>query len=503
MFSPVSIPCPAFHLFFQRVDSLAVLASPPGAHDAAKRRRKTALAPGLPAARGKYSVSMELPPVAGATPLAPPADIETINLRWLLRLRWVAIAGQVVLILAVEATMRLALPLVPIFALIGLEAASNVACARWARARTHVPPRALTGLIVADTAALTALLYLTGGAVNPFTFLYLVHVTLAAVVLRSRASWLVLAVALGAYGMLFLVPGNPPEDGHAGHQPDHLRLHLVGMWVAFAVAAGFIVYFVQQITSALARRDAELAEARTRTARNERFASLAALAAGAAHELATPLSTIAVVAKELDRQLARDGADAVTLGDVRLIRQQVDRCRDILTRMAADGGETPAPVTLDRLVAEAIDGLPPASRCEVSLPPETARATISVPVHAVAQALRAVLQNAVQASPPSSPVRLTVARRGAEWQFVVRDDGPGMEPAVLRHAGEPFFTTKPPGHGMGLGLYLARTTISQVGGRLDITSAAEAGTTVIMVLPATAAAKADCGDVAIVQGAGA
>lgn len=439
--------------------------------------------------------------IPASGPAVPPAEVETINLHWLLRLRWWAIVGQVVLILAVDAAMQLALPLGPIFVLISLEAASNLACARWARARTHVPRLLLTGLIAADVTALTALLYLTGGAVNPFTFLYLVHVTLAAVVLRSRSSWGVLIFALIAYGLLFLLPGG--SGGHIGHDADHLRLHLVGMWVAFAVAAGFIVYFVQQITNALAQRDTELAEARVLTQRNEQFASLAALAAGAAHELATPLSTIAVVAKELDRQLARDGADAVTLGDVRLIRQQVDRCRDILARMAADGGETPTTVTVGQLVAEAVEGLPPASACDVSLSPDVERATLAVPVRAVAQALRAVLQNAIQASPPAAPVQVTVARADTEWQFVIHDDGPGMEPTVLRHAGEPFFTTKPPGHGMGLGLYLARATVTQLGGRLDIASRTGGGTTVTLALPEAVRPPATRSSGAVTHGTGA
>jgi len=436
-------------------------------------------------------------PTAAAASAVPPAEVETINLHWLLRLRWWAIGAQLALILAVEWAMRLALPLGPLFVLIGLEAASNVACARWARARAHVPQWLLPGLIAADITGLTALLYLTGGAVNPFTLLYLVHVTLAAVVLPRRESWAVLALALAGYGLLFLLPGDA-TGGHIGHDPDHLRLHLVGMWVAFAVAAGFIVYFVQQTTNALAVRDAELADARARTVRHEQFASLAALAAGAAHELATPLSTIAVVAKELDRQLVRDGADAVTLGDVRLVRQQVDRCRDILARMAADGGETPVSVTVERLVTEAVDGLPPASAYEISLSPHVAGSTLDVPLRAVAQALRAVLQNAVQASPRTVPVHLTVSRVDGDWQFVVHDDGPGMEPAVLRHAGEPFFTTKPPGHGMGLGLYLARATVQQLGGRLDIASRAGAGTTVTLVLPDVARTRSGAGNTALV-----
>jgi len=151
--------------------------------------------------------------------------------------------------------------------------------------------------------------------------------------------------------------------------------------------------------------------------------------------------------------------------------------------MAADGGETPLAVPLERLVTDAVSGLPPGSTYQITLPPGGERASLVVPVRAVAQALRAVVQNAVQASPPAVPVRLRVSRADSGWQFVVQDDGPGMPAAVLRHAGEPFFTTKPPGHGMGLGLYLARVTVSQLGGRLDLASVEGGGTTVTLIIP--------------------
>lgn len=428
------------------------------------------------------TLSDEGPPAVWPRAL-PDTDTASINLRWMIRLRWVAIAGQVLLIAAVEVAIGIELPLVPLFALIGLEAASNVACSRWAAGGARVPPWLLAGLIAADIAGLTALLYLSGGPVNPFTLLYLVQVALAAVILRRLASWAVVALATAAYGALFLLPGSGLDDHMMLHGPDHMRLHLVGMWVAFTVAGVFIVYFVQEIRGALARREAELADARARTARHEQFAALAALAAGAAHELATPLSTIAVVARELDRQLTRDGADPVTLGDIRLVRAQVDRCRDILARMAADAGEAPRAVSIRELIAEAVEGLPAAPRCLVSVPAEQEGAALCVPVRAVAQALRAVLQNAVQVSAPGAPVRLEVNRRDGMFAFAVRDRGPGMAPHVLRHAGEPFFTTKPPGHGMGLGLYLARATLTQIGGRLDIDSAEGAGTTVTLLVP--------------------
>src|SRR6218665_3315595 len=193
-------------------------------------------------------------------------------------------------------------------------------------------PEGLTWAVMAlDVVLLTVLLELSGGASNPFSALYLVHIALAAVVLREGWTWALTVLAVACFGELFV--GAP-----AHHHIHDMRMHLEGMWAAFALAAGFIVYFVQRVTRALAAREAELVSARAASARHDKLAALATLAAGAAHELSTPLSTIAVVARELERHLERAGQETSSLEDVRLIREQVARCRDILARMASDAG---------------------------------------------------------------------------------------------------------------------------------------------------------------------
>src|SRR5262249_33714904 len=184
---------------------------------------------------------------------------------------------------------------------------------------------------------LSALLYLTGGPLNPFSFLYLVQIALAAVILRARFTWALVALSLACSGVLFFAHRDLPlgETTHAEHAAGSLSIHLYGMWVAFGVAATFIVYFLMRVTRALAEREAELREVHQKTARNEKLASLATLAAGAAHELATPLSTIALAAKELERQTAGQSGLAE---DGQLIRSQGERGRGILGRVAADAG---------------------------------------------------------------------------------------------------------------------------------------------------------------------
>jgi two-component system sensor histidine kinase RegB len=428
-----------------------------------------------------------MPEPGFASHAASPRDANAINLAWLLRLRWVAICGQVLTVLAVELVLAIDLPWIPILTIIALEIGSNLAFALWAR-RTEQIAEWVIGLLMAlDVLLLTGLLSVSGGAINPFTVLYLINIALAAVVLTPRWSWGLTVFSVLCFGLLFLeqgLGGAPAEAEQHGH---HMRMHLEGMWVAFAVAAGFIVYFVQHVTRALAAREAELETARLVTARHEKLASLATLAAGAAHQLATPLSTIAIAAKELEQQLREVEAAADAAADARLIREQVERCRDILAQMAADAGESAGEpftrVAIEEVLHTALNGLRANGAVPIAVENGAPDRQVVVPVRLISQALRAVFRNAVDATRNGKPVRIRVDVDEREWRVEVRDEGEGMTPAVLRRAGEPFFTTKGPHRGMGLGLFLARTVVERLGGRLDLRSVAAGGTTAVLVVP--------------------
>ncbi len=412
-----------------------------------------------------------------------------IDLSWLLTLRWGALAGQLATILAVDRVMGIDLPLLPLAAVLAVGVASNLALG--VRRREEVD-ELLAGVMFLDVALLTAVLYFTGGPFNPFSFLYLVNIALAAVILPPGWTWALVGCSVALFGGLFFahVP-LPVGDGamdHAAMGHDHtISLHVQGMWVAFGVAAAFIVYFIQRVRGALAERDAELGAVLRASARHEKLASLATLAAGAAHELATPLSTIAVVAKELERALGADAAAGDgSVADARLIREQVERCRAILVQMAADAGESTgealATVPIASLVESALGDL--AGRARVAVAAAPADAVVHVPPRALAQALRGVVKNALEAA--TDEVRIHVEPSAHAWRVVVRDRGAGMTPEVLAHAGEPFFTTKTRdglARGMGLGLFLARVVLERLGGGLEIDSAPGRGTVVTAVLP--------------------
>ncbi|MCC6764144.1 MAG: HAMP domain-containing histidine kinase [Deltaproteobacteria bacterium] len=427
-----------------------------------------------------------------------------IDLSWLVTLRWGALAGQLATILAVDRLMGIALPLAALVAVLAIGAASNLGLAAWRR-RAAADDGMLAAVMLLDVGLLTAVLYFTGGPFNPFSFLYLVNVALAAVILPARSTWALAGVSLALFFALFFayVPlpiadhGMGHDHGMAGDPP--ISLHVRGMWVAFGVAAAFIVYFIQRVRRALAARDAELAEALRDAVRHEKLASLATLAAGAAHELATPLSTIAVVAKELERALGADAAGGSAAADARLIREQVQRCRDILEQMAADAGESageaPTATTIAALLAAATETLAERARVEIAGADADAAWTDGPP-RALVQALRGVVKNALEAS--TGAVRVEVAPAadaraadGGAWRVVVTDRGAGMTPGVLARAGEPFFTTKNrdgAARGMGLGIFLARAVLERVGGSIEIASTLGRGTTVTVVLPRAGAA---------------
>jgi two-component system sensor histidine kinase RegB len=354
-------------------------------------------------------------------------------------------------------------------------------------ARRRIPDAAIVAVMAFDCSVLTAMLVLAGGYANPFSMIYVVNVALSAVMLRPLWAWGLLVASLAAFGTLFLfggehVPGLPNVD--AGTV---LNLHMRGMWVALAVSAALIVYIVQRVTRELEELEVELAAERSLGERRDRVASLATLAAGAAHELSTPLSTIAVVAKELQRSLSDTVPDDVRQ-DLQLVREQVARCREILDRMAANAGENAgealAPIEARVWAEAALEGFPRRDRVDLESSPEASSARIVGPPRALAETLRGLVKNAVQASPPGERVTLRLDLVRGRVRAIVSDRGPGMTQEVLERVGEPFFTTKVPGEGMGLGLFLTRALAEQLGGSFHLTSRPGTGTEACFELPA-------------------
>lgn len=348
-------------------------------------------------------------------------------------------------------------------------------------------PQAMLGVIFAfDTLCLTSVLALTDGPMNPFTLLYLVQITLAAVVLQKKWTWVLGMLSAVCFGLLFFL--HVPFTGFHVSSTEHGFLpHLVGMWIAFVIAVVLISFFTSRVSHALRQREQEVLALQEHVARQERLTSLVTLAAGAAHELGTPLGTIAVVARELERYAAtlRDG-EAVR-EDARLIRSEVERCQHILQRMSADGaepvGESPRIIEVAELLRQTLKEVPDARRPYVIVDAAEATASLFLPVRATVQSLVALVGNALDAGPEDVQVVLRARRIGAEIAFSVCDNGKGMTEEIQRRITEPFFTTKEPGRGMGLGIFLVRSFAERLGGGLSYESAPGRGTTATLTLP--------------------
>jgi two-component system sensor histidine kinase RegB len=417
------------------------------------------------------------------------ADPE-LAVRWIVRLRWASVIAEAVTVLVATFALRIPLATTAIGLLIGALAVSNAGLQWWRR--EHRPTAAVTlgGVLLADTALLTLLLYFSGGPWNPFTSLYLVYVTLAALALgMAWASAVVVAAALGYICLFYAhVPVCILEHDHNGGTG--LPVHLQTMWVAFVVTATVVAYFVSRVARALRERDAELARAQRIAARNEKLVSLSTLAAGAAHELGTPLATIAVAAREVERVLERASAST---DDARLIGASVERCRRIVLQMSgrsSEGlGEIPQSSTIDSVLGElrerTLAGGP--ERLAVDVHPRVPSQVV-VPREGLVQALACLVRNAVDASAVTDPVLLRVSADGRRLRFAVEDRGAGIGAEVLSRLGEPFFTTKQAGRGMGLGIFLARAFAERWDGSLAIDSAPGLGTRATLEIALAASA---------------
>jgi two-component system sensor histidine kinase RegB len=409
-------------------------------------------------------------------------DASRILLRWLLGLRF-AVFGLLALTLPIgeryfgfHVDYRLAVP-----ALVAVAIASAAVLRR--RAADPVPSRVIAFGVALDLIAIGTLLAASGGAANPFSAVFFVHVALAASLLPARTTFALAALAAGVFAALFALPSGACCAHHA---PDEsFSAHLYGMWLAFVVAAALVAYFLTRVRRALEERGREIARLRRRAEEAERFTALGTLAGGTAHELATPLGTIAVLAAEIGEASgdeARDHAGAIAA--------QVARCRDILRKMQAGVAASPsagAETAIGEAVRSAVQAWRKANPSATVTLREGAGAEAAVRLSAddFEAAVCALLDNALHASAAagtSDPIEVAIERDGKGILVCVEDAGSGVAQHLRGRLGEPFLTTKQPGEGMGLGLYLVRTLLEQAGGRLEVSSREPRGTRVTLRL---------------------
>ena len=407
-----------------------------------------------------------------------------LDARWLVRLRWAAIAAQVGSIAGTRYLLHAPFPMGPLVGIVGALVVVNVVLALRLRRAKSLPDGLIAANLLLDVAGLTSLLIFTGGAMNPFTTLYLLQVAIAGIMVPRRWSLAVTVGAVAAFGGLLLAR---PEAIHIWHSAGMFQLHVRGMWLAFALTAGALWYFVDRVSGSLRRRESELAAARLDRERAIRQSALGTVAAGAAHELNTPIGTVAILAAELSEMLAGH-PEAQAQAD--RIREEVRRCKAILGRMrrpSVAGESERETVELAAWLEEVVGRWSGDGRgCPVELALGVRGATRSIDAEAMRQAVVSLLDNARQAMVAAGradaiAVSLSTDDAGAVT-LAVTDTGVGIAPADLAHVGEPFFSTREPGQGMGLGVYLAQGTAALHGGALTHRSG-PGGTIATLTLP--------------------
>lgn len=405
------------------------------------------------------------------------------------RIRWGVIFASLLALLVSRLVFDVEIAIGVVLGLLGLMAAGNVFYSSRLVERSK-PSRFVLSALATDIVLITALLHVTGGAENPMSSAYMLYVTLGALLLGPRATAGIVILCAIAYGSLFFggLDLGLQEHGHHHHHQGHgasssFEQHLYGMFGAFIITASLVAYFVQRLSLALRSRERELARAKEREERAHYLAMLGALSAGAAHELGTPLGTIALVAGELEARAERLG-ETELLEDARLIREETRRSRSILDALAERAGkgvgEASEALNLREFLDAIVRAQPEKRRTHITL--ETEPIVYHAPPGALRTAIESIVNNAFEID-AENHVHIDARAVDNELVIAIRDRGPGMDAETLARATEPFYTHKSAHRGMGLGLYLTDSIARELGGRLDIRSAEGQGTELCLRLP--------------------
>lgn len=400
------------------------------------------------------------------------------NLHRLTSVRWIVLAVMFILVLAAPALLAIPLPREPLLAVIAVSTGFNLVVRLRLSRSDAATAMELFGQLCFDIASLAALLFFSGGATNPLVSLLLPPVAIAALTLPVRHVQATGGLALTAYSalMVFYLPLPLADPARA------TRLHLVGMWLTFAVSAAMIGWFVLRMTALIRSRDAELAAAREQAMRTERVVALGTLAAGAAHELGTPLATMAIIAGELEHDTS---LSALARADLQILRQQIGACKEIISGLSRRAGAERleqaeamrADLWLDAL-RQRWHSLRPQVGSRLGLqgngPPP---AIVADPT--LEQAVLNLLNNAANAG--GGEIDLNIGWNDATLVIEIRDHGPGFASRVLAQGGKAAF----PVHagGSGIGLMLTQSAVERLNGRLVLSNHPAGGAVARIELP--------------------
>jgi two-component system sensor histidine kinase RegB len=404
------------------------------------------------------------------------------NLQRLFMLRNIAIIAQCLTFALVYRMIDIVIPWTQMIIVVALLATLNLLT--WIRLHRKWPVSNIEFFLqlLIDVLALSALLYYSGGSTNPFISLYLLPLTIAAATLPWRYTWVMAVITIACYTALLFRYIPLPHD-HSKHLAE-FNLHVSGMWLAFVLSTVIIAWFVVKMSTSIRERDRDLAKAREQSLHNEQIIALGTLAAGAAHELGTPLSTMAVVTGELQNEYTDDQEFQ---NNVHILRDQITHCKQTLTQLLAKAGQTRAEEgsgqPVDEFLRQVLNKwelIRPTAKfsyqCKGSQPAPTIMHN-----QLLSQSILNLLNNAADASSKYVDIKSNWDDDGLHLEII--DDGEGLSDEAMQRAGEAFFTSKAPGQGFGIGLFLANANIERFGGNVQLFNLENGGACTQVTLP--------------------
>jgi two-component system sensor histidine kinase RegB len=402
------------------------------------------------------------------------------NLKRLFLLRNLMITAVLLAVLVMYFVAGLALPLGPLLLIISCLVLVNLWTWRRIRSQVHIHDEEFFIQLTIDVLALTGVLYFTGGATNPFAWIFLIPLIIAATVLSTKATWLMAALTTTCYSSLMFFY-RPLSSGAHMHADDNFAQHVFGMWFGFVLSAALIAWFVVGMANTLRKRDQMLAEAREQALRDQQLVALGTLATGAAHELGTPLATMAVVTRELERA---DVSESMKR-KLHILRDQIGRCKQALSVISASAGEARAEsgslIQVDVFLKTVIDEWR-SQRLEADVEMQLTDGPSSAHIvdeHTLHQSLINILNNAADVSP--DPLLFRGRWDQDQLEIDILDRGPGLHPTTVANLGQQKASHKE--YGMGLGLFLTHATIQRLGGNIALFDREGGGTCTRIRLP--------------------
>ena len=426
------------------------------------------------------------------------------NLQWLFILRNLMIGGESLLLLISIDILKI--PLHEEALWLTIVAIGSVNLYTWIRLKTDLPVTEMEifSQLAIDVFAIAALLYLTGGATNPFTWIFLLPVILTAIVLPHAYTWYMVILTTTLY--TFLIPYHATlttvephlmhmdmpymsAEMHDTQDQEFFNFHIFGMWFGFVCSAGLVAFFSVQLSDTIKAGERVLAEAREKSLQDERIIALGTLAASAAHDMGTPLGTMAIIAHELKDDYNPD-VHTELHEKMHIMQDQINRCKQTLSVMSASAGELRAESGHITLLSDYLDDVinqwrsqQPGVKLNLHIDPEAPLSNSILAELTLTHSLINILNNAAKVTPIDKGIDFSIYPSTVE-NFVgiqIRDYGPGMPGELIDKIGKTPLNES--SEGLGVGLFLTYSTISRLGGTIDISDAPSGGACIDIILP--------------------